>query len=101
MSEEAVDKDRVFRTPDGREIKLDLQDIEYIFKGYRPRLMSLEDFKFVSRILRAEVKRHLRGKFIHVSKVRDDIWEDYVKDMKFKPKQRGMTYVKSGGKQKG
>lgn len=62
-------KKRTFKMPDGREVDVSYEDIDMIFKGYRPRLMSPEDFRFISKVFRKEVKAHKRGRYVHISKV--------------------------------
>lgn len=85
---------RVFEMTDGRRLEVDAEDLEYIFKGYRPRLMDLEDFKVIRRVINNEVKKYLRGKVVHLSKVTDAVFKNYTKGSKHKAKQRGRTYVK-------
>jgi hypothetical protein len=87
-------KSGVFEMPDGRRLDVPKEDLEYIFKGYRPRLMSAEDFRVISKILKKEVKRYRGGRIIHLSKVSDSVWDNYIKDQKIKPRQKGHTYVK-------
>lgn len=86
---------RVFKNGD-REIEVSKDDLIYIFKGMRPRLMDYEDFKFVRRILNKELKRYLKGRMVHLSKVSASSWEEYIKDAEYKPIQKGRTYVKKG-----
>lgn len=86
---------RVFKNGD-REIEVSKEDLIYIFKGMRPRLMDYEDFKFVRKVLNKELKRYLKGRMIHLSKVSDSSWEEYIKEAEYKPIQKGRTYVKKG-----
>ena len=79
---------------DGRRLEVDAEDLEYIFKGYRPRLMDLEDFKVIRRIINKEVKKYLKGTITHLSKVSDAVFASYTKGLKHKPIQKGVTYVK-------
>jgi hypothetical protein len=88
------EKTRTFELPDGRRLVVDLDDLDYIFKGYRPRLMALEDFKYISKILKKELKNYLKGTIIHLSKVSDEVWGKYTEGMKYKPRQKGKTYIK-------
>jgi hypothetical protein len=85
---------RVFEMADGRRLEVDAEDLEYIFKGYRPRLMDLEDFKVIRRIINKEVKKYLKGTVVHLSKVTDEVFASYTKGLKHKAKQKGVTYVK-------
>jgi len=87
-------KSGVFTLPDGRRLEVSKEDLEYIFKGMRPRLMDYDDFRFVRSELNRELKRYKKGHLIHLSKVSNVVWENYVKDEKYKPIQRGHTYVK-------
>lgn len=85
----------VFLLPNDRRIELDFDDIEAIFKGYRPRLISFADFKIISRIIKNEVKKHTEGDLIHLSKVDRDLWERYYnKGLVNKHSQKGYTYKK-------
>ena len=86
---------RVFKNGD-REIEVSKDDLIYIFKGMRPRLMDYEDFKFVRKALNKELKRYLKGRMVHLSKVNASSWEEYIKDAEYKPIQKGRTYVKKG-----
>lgn len=74
------EKKRVFEMSDGRKLDISYDDIFMIFKGYRPRLMSPEDFRFVGKILKKEVKEHKKGRMVHLSK--------------FYSSAKGRTYVK-------
>jgi hypothetical protein len=77
------EKKRVFEMPDGRKVEVPYEDIDMIFKGYRPRLMSSDDFRFISKIFKREVKKHLRGRYTHMSKMEGMIKGDtYVKGKK-------------------
>lgn len=78
-----------------RIVEIETEDLEMIFKGYRPRLMSPEDFKAIGKLLRKELAQYLKGELVHLSKVSNSVWEEYTKDLKHKSKQRGHTYVKS------
>jgi hypothetical protein len=93
--DEETKKTRTFERPDGSRFIIDDDDLNYIFKGYRPRALALEDFKQVRRVLKKELKQYLKGRLVHVSKVNDAVWAEYTKDMKYKPKQKGNTYVKA------
>ncbi len=77
-----------------RRVEVKEEDIEYIFKGMRPRLMPYEDFREIRKILKKELAQYLKGELVHVSKVSDDLWAEYTKGMKKKIKQKGNTYVK-------
>jgi hypothetical protein len=77
-----------------RKLEVSTGDLEYIFKGMRPRLMSPEDFRAIRIQLKKELAHYLKGELIHLSKVSDEVWANYTKDMKHKPKQKGHTYVK-------
>ena len=85
---------KVFTLSDGRKLEVPVKDLEYIFKGMRPRLMDYEDFKIIRRFLKKELAQYLKGRLVHLSKVNDSTWSEYVKDMKYKPRQKGRTYVK-------
>jgi hypothetical protein len=74
------EKKRVFEMPDGRKVEVSYDDIDMIFKGYRPRLMSPEDFRFIGKIFKKEVKEHKKGRMIHLSKLYNNM--------------KGRTYVK-------
>lgn len=91
---EEEQKDRVFVFPDEHRLAIPAEDLEYIFRGFRPRLMSIEDFKFISKILKKELKIYLEGKLVHIAKVNGEVWNEYIKGMKHKPRQRGNTYVR-------
>jgi len=85
----------VFILPNEKRIELDLVDIENIFKGYRPRNLSADDFKGVSKILKKEVAQYLKGKLVHLSKVSPEFWKQHFeKGLVNTHKQRGYTYVK-------
>jgi hypothetical protein len=58
------EKKRTFKMPDGREVDVPYEDIDMIFKGYRPRLMSPEDFRFISKIFRKEVDNYKKGRYV-------------------------------------
>jgi len=77
------EKKRVFEMPDGRKIDVPHSDVDMIFRGYRPRLMSPEDFRFISKIFKKEVKEHKRGRYTHIAKVKGMIGGNtYVKSKK-------------------
>ena len=82
MEESKENKPEVVIFPDGRRVEISREDLNYIFKGYRPRLMSLEDFKFIRMGLKMALKEHLKGKVVHESK------------NFYKPRKRGHTYVR-------
>ena len=87
-------KYRIFRIDD-RDIKVEIEDLETIcFKNLRPRNMSYEDFRIIRKILGKEVKKYLKGRLVHISKVSDSAWKDMTKDMENKPIQKGKTYVR-------
>jgi hypothetical protein len=88
------EKQRVFKRDGKPDLSVSFDDLDEIFKGLRPRLMDVEDFKYISKILKKETKRYLRGRMVHLSKVSNTMWEEYVKDEQYKPIQRGRTYVK-------
>lgn len=96
--EESLDKDQNYRTftfSNGEEkkaVEIPLDDLIMIFKGFRPRLMGLEVFKQIGILLNKESKRYQRGRIVHLSKVSNEVWENYTKGKKIK--QRGSTYVK-------
>jgi hypothetical protein len=97
--EDMVDKDtkvRIFILADERRVELTMQDLEDIFSGYRPRLMSHEDFRYVSGVLKKELKEYMReGKLFHLSKVSNELWKEYYEKGAIKTyRQRGHTYVK-------
>jgi len=71
------------------------EDLLFIFKGMRPRLMDIDDFKAVRNQLQKELKQYLKGELIHLSKVTDEVWYDYCKG--YKSIQKGKTYVKDRG----
>jgi hypothetical protein len=77
-----------------RVITLTKVEIEGIFKGLRPRSIDYTAFSDIRKILGAELKDYLRGDMVHLSKVSDALWNEYTKDMKYKPLQKGKTYVK-------
>jgi len=98
--EKGIDKEskvRTFIMADEREIKVDLQDIEMIFKGYRPRLISREDFRFINKIIKKEVRDYVKGgTMVHLSKVSDSLWKEYYDKGLVKTHiQRGHTYIKA------
>jgi hypothetical protein len=89
------EKTHIFILSNDKRIELDAIDIENIFKGYRPRNMSLEDFKGVSKIIKKEVRSYLKGQLVHLSKVDASLWKNYYeKGLINTHKQRGYTYVK-------
>jgi hypothetical protein len=101
LLEDSLDEDKNYRTfmfgdkpEDRRKVEVPLDDLIMIFKGFRPRLMDLEDFKQISHLLQWEAKNHCKGTITHLSKVSNEVWKDYTKDAKHKVKQRGSTYVK-------
>jgi hypothetical protein len=77
-----------------RIVTLTEVEIECIFKGLRPRSIDYEAYKDIRKILKAELKSYLKGERIHLSKVSDEVWNNYVKDMVHKPLQKGHTYKK-------
>lgn len=85
---------RVFEMPDGEKVTVSQEDIINIFKGFRPRLMDVKVFRYIQKIIRTEVKRHLKGEMVHLSKVSDEVWANYTAG-KRKIKQRGFTYRKN------
>lgn len=86
-------KTRVFTLgEDQRKVEVSTEDLESIFKGFRPRLMHFEDFKEVRKILKKELAQYLNGELVHLSKVSDAVWMQYTEGKKIK--QRGQTYVK-------
>ena len=85
-------KTRVFILEDERRLEVEAEDLEYIFKGMRPRLMDYDDFKHVRKILKKELAQYLQGRVEHVSKVTDAVWKQYTEGKNIK--QRGNTYVK-------
>ena len=85
-------KSRVFTFEYDRKVEVPIEDLDYIFKGMRPRLMDYEDFKAIRRILKKELAQYLKGKIVHLSKVNDSAWKEYTGGKKIK--QKGLTYVK-------
>ena len=83
-------KSRIFTFEDDRRLEVPTEDLDYIFKGMRPRLMDYEDFKEIRRILKKELAQYLKGKIVHVSKVTDEVWKQYTEGKKIK--QKGHTY---------
>lgn len=64
-----TEKTRTFKMPDEREVVVAYEDIDMIFKGYRPRLMDAQDFRFISKLLQKEVRSYKKGRFVHISKM--------------------------------
>jgi hypothetical protein len=89
-----IDKEREFELSDGRKLMVSKEDQEAIFKGLRPRSLDYNDFIAIKNFLNREAKKHKKGTLVHQSKVSDELWDKYIADMEFKPKQRGNTYVK-------
>jgi len=89
-------KVRVFIMGDERRIEVPIDDLDYIFKGMRPRLMPYDDYKYVRMVLKKENELYLKGQIVHLSKVYDAVWKEYVKEHGIKENihQRGRTYVK-------
>lgn len=87
------DEDRKTRTT--RVVTLTKVEIECIFRGLRPRSIDYEAFRDIRKILRAELKLYLKGELVHLSKVDDSLWKEYIKDMEHKPIQKGHTYEKT------
>jgi len=89
---------RVFILPDGenktKKLEVETADLEYIFKGMRPRLMDYLDYKYIRALLKIELKTYLKGEMVHLSKVSDEVWAKYTKDMKYRQIQKGHTYVR-------
>ncbi len=77
-----------------RVVTLTKVELEGVFKGLRPRALDYYAFADIRRILQKELARYLKGEVVHLSKVSDAVWDNYTKDMQFKPKQHGHTYVK-------
>lgn len=77
-----------------RQIPLTIEDLEMIYKGYRPRNMSTEEFKALGKLLKEVYKIYSKGKIFHLSKVSDAIWEKYTKDLEGIHRQRSKTYEK-------
>lgn len=95
-------KVRTFIMADERRIELDLKDIEMIFKGYRPRLISREDFKFISKVIKKEIGDYTKsGTLFHLSKVSDSLWHEYYdKGLTKVHRQKGHTYKKGKHEEK-
>ena len=89
-------KTRVFTLPteDGKtkKIEVDAEDVDYIFRGLRPRNMDYMDYKYIRIILKDELAQYLKGEVVHLSKVSDAVWANYTKGKNIK--QKGQTYVK-------
>lgn len=93
MLEKDVKRGKRIFTINNEDVEVDMEDVEYIFKGMRPRLMDYETFKEIRRILEKELKEHLRGRISHMSKMSKEAWKDFTKEMG-SPMQRGHTYKK-------
>ena len=85
-------KTRVFTLDDDKRLEVLEEDLEYIFKGMRPRAMDYKDFKQIQKILNKELAQYLKGEIIHLSKVNDAVWSQYTQGKRIK--QKGKTYVK-------
>lgn len=85
---------KTFTFSDGRKLEVVTEDLEYIFKGFRPRLMDYDTYRAIRVKLKKELAQYLKGDIIHLSKVSPEVWANYTKDMKHKPIQKGHTYVK-------
>jgi len=85
---------RTFTFTDGRNLEVPTEDLEYIFKGYRPRLMNYNTYRAIRIQLKKELAQYLKGELVHLSKVTPEVWYNYIKNMEYKPIQRGHTYVK-------
>jgi len=99
LNETSQTRDFIVRDPYSKDkkkrvITLTKVELEYIFKGMRPRSLDYYAFADVRKILQKELAQYLKGSIVHLSKVSDTIWNEYTKDMKKKAKQRGHTFVK-------
>jgi hypothetical protein len=89
------EENRVFIRGDESRFEVSADDLQAIFKGFRPRNLDYEDFQAVRGILKKELAHYLKGQIVHLSKVNDAVWADYTKDAKRKIKQKGHTYVRA------
>jgi len=99
LNETSQTRDFIVRDPFSKDKKtrvvtLTKIELEGVFKGCRPGSLDYYAFADIRRILNKELAQYLKGNIVHLSKVSDEVWENYTKDMKKKPKQRGFTYVK-------
>lgn len=78
-----------------KNLEVSEEDLSFIFRGMRPRLMDFDDFCAIRTQLKKELKQYLKGEIIHLSRVTDEVWYEYCKDMEYKPIQKGKTYVKN------
>jgi hypothetical protein len=98
--ESTLDEGQTYRTfifkQGEEEIRLQIQfeDLVAIFSGMRPRNLDAEHTKRIRELLAKELKRYRRVTLIHTSKVRNDVWNEYKKELGINKKQRGHTYVK-------
>jgi hypothetical protein len=91
QKENTLPTERVFTIGEKR-IEVSNDDLDYIFRGMRPRLMNYEDFRFVRKQLKKEVAQYLKGTIMHLAKVNDAVWSKYTQGKKIK--QKGKTYIK-------
>jgi hypothetical protein len=92
LEDHMVENKRTFILKDERRIEISQEEVYEIFKGFRPRNMTLEDFKEISNTIKKDMARYLHGTLTHVSKVSDAVWSEYTKGKHIK--QRGNTYIK-------
>jgi Mg-chelatase subunit ChlD len=83
---------RTFTFTDGRNLEVTTEDLEYIFKGFRPRLMDYDTYKAIRVQLKKELAQYLHGELVHLSKVTPEVWYNYIKNMEHKSIQKGHTY---------
>jgi len=94
LEKDIVEGKRHFILGKDRNIDVLLEDLEYIFKGMRPRQMSYEDFRDIRKILSRELREYRKGHITHLAKVNDAVWSEYIKESGKKIKQKGYTYIK-------
>jgi len=94
----------VFEDNEGNMVNYVLDDFQYwsIFGGHNPLDKDLkpiypkDHFRKLSRLIKKEVKKYLKGSFKHISKVSDEYWRELTGGKKVK--QKGYTYEKQDNK---
>ena len=89
-----------FEDSEGKTISYVLDDFQYwsILSGHQPLdknnmpMYPRDHFKKLSKLIKKEVKKYLKGQFKHLSKVDDDYWRYLTGGADIK--QKGSTYEK-------
>ncbi len=78
-----------------KEVRISMDDVRELHKGKRPDKMDYEVYKELRTQIRAAVKKQLGGELIHVSKMTDVAWINFLAESKnnYVP-QKGSTYIK-------